>query len=140
MTTDLTLVAPQLAADPQIHSMPKPEAAQRFEALLDKPAPTDVYSTHIPAAARTDALRPVQLPPEVAKAGNDLSTQLRELTDRFPKWEKVIDTETYPELAVQLHMQMEMRKFMMLDTQIHFVSKAVEISDKGLQTLYKQQG
>jgi hypothetical protein len=139
--TDMTIAALQLAADQQIHSIPKPDAAQQFEALLDKPAHTDVYSSRAAAPTpQTDSLRPVQLPPEVAKAGNDLSSQLREMTDRFPKWEKAIDTETYPELAVQLHMQMEMRKFMMLDTQIHFVSKAVEISDKGLQTLYKQQG
>ncbi len=138
--TDMTLIAQQLGADPQLHSIPKPEAAQRFESLLDAPAKTDVYTTHPAGPAPTDALRPVQLPPEVAKVGNDLSAQMRDLTDKFPKWEKVIDTETYPELAIQLHMSMEMRKFMMLDTQIHFVSKAVEISDKGLQTLYKQQG
>jgi hypothetical protein len=138
--TDITTAAQHLAADQQIHSIPKPDAAQQFEALLDKPAPSDAYTTRTAAAPQTDALRPVQLPPEVAKAGNDLSSQLREMTDRVPKWEKAIDTETYPELAVQLHLQMEMRKFMMLDTQIHFVSKAVEISDKSLQTLYKQQG
>lgn len=138
--TDMTLVAQQLGIDPQLHSIPKPDAAQRFEALLDAPAKTDVYTTRSNATAQTDALRPVQLPPEVAKAGSDLSGQLRDLTDKFPKWEQVIDTETYPELAIQLHMSLEMRKFMLLDTQIHFVSKAVEISDKGLQTLYKQQG
>jgi hypothetical protein len=138
--TDMTIAAQQLAADQQIHSIPKPDAAQQFEALMDKPAQTDVYSSRAAASPETDALRPVQLPSEVAKAGNDLSSQLREMTDRLPKWEQAVDTETYPELAVQLHLQMEMRQFMMLDTQIHFVSKAVEISDKSLQTLYKQQG
>ncbi len=136
--TDMTMMTGHFVADPSASTMPKPDAAHRFEAMLNAPSGADVYTAQLPPPS-SDALRPVQMPQEVLNVGNNLSSQMRTALEK-PSNSPPIDTERFPELAVMQAISMDTRHFMLLTTQIEFVSKSVEVSEKGLQTLYKQQG
>jgi hypothetical protein len=141
--TDLTELAAQIAPNPSTTpapAAPAPGASQRFEALLDRPvnANADVYTAPAKAPA-TEATRPAQMPQQLFQYGKELSAQMRATFEKSAV-EQSIDTERFPELAVAQAISSEMRQFMLLDMQIHFLSKSAEMSEKGLQTLYKQQG
>jgi hypothetical protein len=143
--TDLTALAAQIAPNPSTTPAPAapapaPGASQRFEALLDRPvnANADVYTAPAKAPA-TEATRPAQMPQQLFQYGKELSAQMRATFEKSAV-EQSIDTERFPELAVAQAISSEMRQFMLLDMQIHFLSKSAEMSEKGLQTLYKQQG
>jgi hypothetical protein len=140
--TDLTLIAAPTELNPASGAaIPAPGAPQRFEAMLDRPANTanaDVYAAPAKVPV-TDGTRPAQMPQELFQFGKELSAQMRATFEKSAV-EQSIDTERFPELAVAQAISSEMRQFMLLDMQIHFLSKSAEISEKGLQTLYKQQG
>jgi hypothetical protein len=140
--TDLTSMAGQFLVQPGSNaSTPQLNPTQRFEALLNMPSGADVYvdKAQTQAASSNDAMRPVQMPQEVFAFGNDLSSQMRAALEK-PSLTQTIDTERFPELAVAQAISADTRQFMLLDMQIHFVSKSAEVSEKSLQTLYKQQG
>jgi uncharacterized protein (DUF1501 family) len=136
--TDLTMMTGQFVADVSAQSIPQPGAGQRFDALMNAPAGADVYTAQA-LAPGSDALRPVEMPHELLSWGNELSSQMRAALAK-PSDVQAIDTERFPELAAMQSISMETRHFMLLSTQIEFVSKSAEVSEKGLQTLYKQQG
>jgi hypothetical protein len=145
--TDTTMMMGQFVVDPSASSSPGPGAAQRFEAMLHAPAGAgidtapagaDVYTVQAPAPS-SGAMRPVEMPHHVMSLGNDLSAQMRAALEK-PGSAQAIDTERFPELAAMQAISADTRHFMLLSTQIEFVSKSAEVSEKGLQTLYKQQG
>jgi hypothetical protein len=139
--TDLTVIAAQLGQNPAATSgatTPAAGAPQRFEAMLDRPLNADLYTAPVKAPV-TEATRPAQMPQQLFQFGKELSTQMRATLEKSAV-ERSIDIERFPELAVVQAISLEMRQFMLLDVQIHFLSKSAEVSEKGLQTLYKQQG
>lgn len=138
---DLTMMAAQAGVDPAAVSgaaTPAAGASQRFEAMLDRPVNADVYTAPVKAPV-TEATRPAQMPQQLFQFGKELSAQMRATFEKSAV-EQSINTQRFPELAVAQAISSEMRQFMLLDMQIHFLSKSAEISEKGLQTLYKQQG
>jgi hypothetical protein len=139
--TDPTMMAGQFALDPKAMPAPSvaaPGAPQRFEAMLDAPAGAELYIAPIKTPA-TEATRAAQMPQPLFQFGKELSAQMRATLDK-PVAGQAIDTERFPELAMAQAISSEMRQFMLLDMQVHFASKSAEVSEKGLQTLYKQQG
>jgi hypothetical protein len=143
--TDLTVMAAQIGVDPAATSGASapglgqsPGAPQRFEAMLDRPLNADVYTAPVKPQA-SSATRPAQMPQQLFQFGKELSAQMRATFEKSAV-EQSIDTQRFPELAVAQAISSEMRQFMLLDMQIHFLGKSAEISEKGLQTLYKQQG
>jgi hypothetical protein len=136
----------QGAVQPQ--GAPAAGAAQRFDALMSAPAQSagpaashaprhDTYVERVPDSAPVS--RPALMPQSFFEAGNDLSNRMRATFEKSA-FTQPVDAERFPEVAIMQNISLQTREFMLLDMQIHFASKSVEIADKGLQTLYKQQG
>ena len=138
-------------------------AAQRFESLMNATAPgqgaatgpgqsptgaerhervgaigqgADRYIDAVPRVLQASD-KGVSLPKVITTMGKELGEQMRASVERS---RVAADTVADPDLAAAHKAIAEIKEFGMLTLQFNYVGKMVELTEKDLQTLYKQQG
>jgi hypothetical protein len=112
----------------QVAAQPTPQQTARFEAQIAEAVPLQ-YGAPVSGGAAGDSLRPVM--DYATRVSNDYRAELERREVR-------IDPEMWPELYVLQQVNREMRGFSLLQMQLEFMGKGVEVANRGTQVLYQQ--
>ena len=128
----ISAVAATVAAGAQAPEAVQPTAQQiaRFEAQLQQPAPLH-YDAPASAAGASGELRPVI--DYAGRVSNEFRTKLEHRDLK-------IDAEQWPELYLVQEVNREMRGFSLMQMQVEFIGKGVEVTNRSTQVLYQQSG
>lgn len=112
----------------QAAAQPTPQQTARFEAQIAEPAALR-YGAPMGTGTTAENLRPVV----------DYATRVsKDYRAELGRRELRIDAEMWPELYVLQQVNHEMRGFSLLQMQLEFMGKGVEVANRGTQVLYQQ--